>query len=282
MSAARIRVLPAHDIRDAVALLKQSKPKVLVADKAYDAAWLHEYCLENNIKAHIPIRDYGKPRFHRWDARHKAIQYFKLRTYHRREIVESGNHSIKQAMGSSVSSKNVRTIRTEIYGRLACHNIFYWFFGDSGLIRLLGNCTYEDIKDYIDSFYLIIYTKDKRRKADFKKFFDMVHAATNSKKNIEGRRKILLDYFKERFDVHLKDEQRIYNQNDRKRIYDRTSGRCQYKHCPDRKIDRNAKFEIHHKKLYAGGSKTDYRNAILVHPECHRAIHKNMKLKRIK
>src|SRR3989338_10119418 len=41
--AAKIRVLPAHDIKDAVYLLKKANPKVLVADKAYDATWLHDY-----------------------------------------------------------------------------------------------------------------------------------------------------------------------------------------------------------------------------------------------
>lgn len=125
--AAKIRVLPSHDINDATFLLKQSQPKVVVADKAYDAAWLHEYCQNQNIKAHIPIREYGKPRFHRWDARQKAAQNFRLRTYHRREMAESGNHSIKHTMGSSVSSKKARTIRTELYGRLTCHNIFFGF-----------------------------------------------------------------------------------------------------------------------------------------------------------
>ena len=137
--AAKVRVLPAHDIRDAVYLLKQSKPKVLVADKAYDATWLHEYCKDNNIKAHIPLRNYGTPRFHKWDVRQKAAQFFKPRSYHRREMAESGNHSIKQTMGSSVSSKKAQTIRTEIYGRLTCHNIFSWILQDSGQSPAFSN-----------------------------------------------------------------------------------------------------------------------------------------------
>ena len=132
ISAAQIRVLPAHDIKDAKILLKQSKPKVFVADKGYDANWLHKYCNENSIKAHIPIRNKGEPKHYRHTARRKAIKYFNLRTYHRRELVESGNSSIKRKYGSSVSSKTVRTIRTEIYARLACHNIFHL------ISRLLG------------------------------------------------------------------------------------------------------------------------------------------------
>jgi len=130
--AAKIRVTPAHDIKDARFLIQKSKPKIIVADKGYDANSLHEYCRENGIIAHIPMRNKGHPVHSAWNARRLAAEKFRLRTYHRRELVESGNSSIKRKYGSSVSSKNVRTIRTEIYGRLACHNIFSWLY------RLLG------------------------------------------------------------------------------------------------------------------------------------------------
>ena len=130
--AAKIRVLPAHDIKDMLPLLKATNPKVVVADKAYDAAWLHEFCADNGIKAYIPLREYSKPRFHRWDLRHKAAKFFRLRTYHRREIAESGFSALKRKYGSSVNSKTVRTIRTEVYARLVCHNLFYFIFGLSG------------------------------------------------------------------------------------------------------------------------------------------------------
>ena len=130
--AAKIRVTPAHDIKDARFLIQKSKPKIIVADKGYDANSLHEYCRENGIIAHIPMRNKGHPVHSAWNARRLAAEKFRLRTYHRRELVESGNSSIKRKYGSNVSSKNVRTIRTEIYGRLACHNIFYLLY------RLLG------------------------------------------------------------------------------------------------------------------------------------------------
>jgi transposase len=129
--AAKIRVLPAHDIRDVKPLLKNCSPKVLVADKAYDANWLHEYCRDNNIKAHIPLRKSGKPRHKNMSARMLAAKKYRNKTYHRRELAESGNSSIRK-YGTSVSSKKARTIRTEIYGRLTCHNIFSYF------TRLLG------------------------------------------------------------------------------------------------------------------------------------------------
>ena len=130
--AARIRVTPAHDIKDARFLIQKSKPKIVVADKGYDANSLHEYCRENQIISHIPIRNKGHPIHSAWNARRLAAEKFRIRTYHRRELIESGNSSIKRKYGSSVSSKTARTIRTEIYGRLACHNIFYLLY------RLLG------------------------------------------------------------------------------------------------------------------------------------------------
>ena len=124
--AANVRVLSSHDIRDAKALLLQSKPKVFVADKAYDARWIHELCKKLGIKPHIPVRNWGKPRSKNMGLRMKSIKKFNLRTYHRRELVESGFSAIKRKFGASVNSKSVRTIRTEIYGRLVCHNLFFW------------------------------------------------------------------------------------------------------------------------------------------------------------
>ena len=126
-SAAKIRVLPSHDIRDAKYLLEKSKPSVFVADKAYDSNWIHEYCQDKNIEVHIPIRQQGKSKHGNWNQRRKDAQSFKIKTYHRRELAESGNSSIKRKFGSSVNSKKAKTIRTEIYGRLTCHNIFICF-----------------------------------------------------------------------------------------------------------------------------------------------------------
>jgi len=131
-AAAAIRVLPSHDVKDVRSLIKKSRPKVLVADKGYDANWIHELCNERGIKAHIPMRNKGKSRFKRWTARRLASKEFRKKTYNRRELVESSNSSIKRKFGVSVNSKKVRMIRTEIYGRLACHNLFSYF------LRLLG------------------------------------------------------------------------------------------------------------------------------------------------
>jgi hypothetical protein len=126
--AAKIRVLPAHDIRDAKFLLSHSNPTIAVADKGYNSEKLYKFAAENNIKLMIPKKINAKKGFYR----KKAQKQFKIRTYHRRELVESSNSSIKRKYGSSVSSRSVRTIRTEVYGRLACHNLFFMAFRTLG------------------------------------------------------------------------------------------------------------------------------------------------------
>ena len=122
--AAVVRVLPAHDMKDAIKLIARSNPKKIAMDKAGDSNKLHKYCYENEIEAHIPLKNYGKAQHHNWSYRKNAAKHFRLRTYHRRELIESGNSSIKRKYGSSVSSKNCKTIRTEVMGRLLCHNLF--------------------------------------------------------------------------------------------------------------------------------------------------------------
>ena len=126
--AAKIRVLPAHDIKDAKFLLRNSNPKIAVADKGYNAEHLFNFAAENEIRLIVPSKSNAKRGFYR----KKAQKNFKLRTYHRRELVESSNSSIKRCYRSSVSSRKARTIRTEVYGRLACHNLFSWLTRLSG------------------------------------------------------------------------------------------------------------------------------------------------------
>ncbi len=124
---AKVRVLPAHDIRDAQATLKGVCTNIVVADKGYDANALHLLCKEHNIEAHIPLRNYGKSRHRNWTARRKAALHFRTRTYHRRVLIEAGFSSIKRKFGASVSSKRAKTIRAELYGRLLAHNLFGFF-----------------------------------------------------------------------------------------------------------------------------------------------------------
>lgn len=126
--ALRLRSKKAHDIKDAKYLLKRikRKPKKIVADKAYDANWLHRYCHENSIISIIPARYYGNSRIPRAMAhRNRAKRDFNLRTYHRREMVESVFSSIKRKFGASVSSVKFSGQRAEMYCRAITHNIFF-------------------------------------------------------------------------------------------------------------------------------------------------------------
>jgi hypothetical protein len=128
--AAKVRVLPAHDLRDAQYLIQKSKPKIAVADKGYSSNKLCRFSAKSGIVLMVPSKKNARRGF--W--RKKMQKQFKIRTYHRREMVEAGNSSIKRKFGSAVCAKLVRTVRTEVYGRLACHNI------TGRLRRLLGQC----------------------------------------------------------------------------------------------------------------------------------------------
>ena len=123
--AAKVRVLPAHDIRDAAWLLKQSAPSVAVADRGYTSEKLHEVAYNQGTLLMIPPKRNAKKGFFRKKARAR----YRTRTYNRRQIIESGFGSVKRTLGGSVCSRSVRGIRTDVYGRLACHNLFsFWTF----------------------------------------------------------------------------------------------------------------------------------------------------------
>ena len=137
--SAKVRIIPRHDMKDAEHLLKKVQTRKVVADKAYDAESLHQYCAEHNIEAHIPLKNYGKARHYIQSYRRKAAKKFHKKTYGRRQIIESGISSVKRKFGSNVSSKTARTIRAEVYGKLICHNIFSYF------IEVLGQSLMEEI-----------------------------------------------------------------------------------------------------------------------------------------
>ena len=125
---AKARVLPVHDIRDAPSLMRRGK--IFVADKAYNAESLYERAFETQKMFMSP----AKKGVHNGFYRRKMQRQFRTKTYNRRQLIEAGFSSIKRKFGSSVSSKKARTIRSEVYGRLACHNLFgrlHRLFGQS-------------------------------------------------------------------------------------------------------------------------------------------------------
>lgn len=124
--SAKISVLPKHDIKDAKHLLQRTNARIVVADKAYDANWLHRYCLDRGIKTCIPVRSFNGTHY-RNTLRKRLAKKIKLRTYHRRELIESGFFGLKQKYGNSVSSRSARMIRAELNSRLVCYNYLLKF-----------------------------------------------------------------------------------------------------------------------------------------------------------
>jgi len=116
--AVKTRVLPAHDIKDAPYLLDASRPDIGVLDKGYQAESLYKHAHQKGILLMIP----QKKNVRRGFFRKQMQKLFRMRTYHRREMAETGVWAFKQKCGSSVSSKNVKTIRADVYGRCLCHN----------------------------------------------------------------------------------------------------------------------------------------------------------------
>ena len=118
--ALRLRAKPAHDIKDVTYLLKLApKMSKLLADKAYDAEWLHELAFHKGITTVIPVRVNTRKGFYR----RKMQRLFTKRCYNRRSIVESIIFALKRKYGSSLSCRSARTQRAEMYCRTIMHNI---------------------------------------------------------------------------------------------------------------------------------------------------------------
>jgi len=124
----RFRAKYANDIKDAGYLINHlpSAPKKVVADKGYDAEWLHQLCKDKGALAIIPARRYGT-RISGFTLRRKCAENFNMRIYHRREMAESVFSATKRKFGASVSSLSAHTMRAEIYCRAIAHNIISLF-----------------------------------------------------------------------------------------------------------------------------------------------------------
>lgn len=114
------RVKPAHDIRDAKLLVgSYCRMQCLLADKAYDAEVLHQYCYERNVQTIIP----KKINIHRGRFRKKQMKNFSEEKYHQRSNIESGFSAIKRKYGGSVSGRSLGSIKTEINCKAIAHNL---------------------------------------------------------------------------------------------------------------------------------------------------------------
>src|SRR3989344_4523176 len=101
--AAHIRVLPAHDVRDANYLLQHCVSDIIVGDKGYSSEKLYRAAAKQGTILMVPQK---KNAYHGiW--RRKMQKQFKVRTYHRREMVEAAFSRFKRKFGGSVHAKRV-------------------------------------------------------------------------------------------------------------------------------------------------------------------------------
>lgn len=118
--AFHIRDRRSNDMKDAKPLLRSyCRMQCLLADKAYDAEWLHQYCFERGVQTIIPKKKNIRRGFYR---RKQMINYTEEK-YHQRSNIESGFSAIKRKYGSSVFGKRLVSIKSEIYCKGICHNL---------------------------------------------------------------------------------------------------------------------------------------------------------------
>jgi hypothetical protein len=117
--AAKIHVIPRHELRDARIVRHHRGAKHLVADKAYDAEWFHELLDELGLQPHIPMKRNVRRGF--WRKKH--AKKYQPRIYHQRPLIETTNSVVKRRWGGNVAARNVVMIRIEILLKLLLHNL---------------------------------------------------------------------------------------------------------------------------------------------------------------
>lgn len=125
MLSARVRALPAHDIRDAKYLVSHSSQSIqnVTGDSAYDAESLYEFCYNKNIIAVVKPRKNARRGFYR----KKMKRLYDEHIYHKRSNVESAFSRLKRLFGGSVRCRTARTQRAEVFCRLIVYNLsLFW------------------------------------------------------------------------------------------------------------------------------------------------------------
>lgn len=149
--SARLRSKPRHDTKD-VAYLIQNSPMLPVTnlmDKGYDDNKVHAMFRNKGVFSIIPARNKDVPvsRTH-GQYRKEMKRYFDYSQYWQRNLVETLISCIKRKYGSSVSSKKIRSQRSEMFCRLILHNIFSYFlkyFHYSPLMRFPNSSILRNI-----------------------------------------------------------------------------------------------------------------------------------------
>ena len=125
--SARLRSKPAHDTKDVAYLIEKSPvlPLVNIMDKGYDDNKIHDLFRDKGVFSIIPARNKDVPIRRTYGQYRKEMKkYFDYGQYWQRNLVETLISCIKRKYGSSVSSRTIRSQRSDIFCRLVLHNIF--------------------------------------------------------------------------------------------------------------------------------------------------------------
>ena len=127
------RLVRRHESKDFKTVVNQSvvPTRKLTADKASDYEFIHKHCTAKRIEPHIPPRRNVRKGM----QRRKHLALFRLRTYHRRSMVEAAFGRLKRTQGGFVKNKSCKGIRSELSLRFINDNLNL-LKGLRGLLRL--------------------------------------------------------------------------------------------------------------------------------------------------
>ncbi len=117
----KVRLVRRHEVVDFESVVNKSVVpfQKIVADKASDSETVHKFCSRKRIEPHIP------PRRNVWHGvqRRKHLKLFRLRTYHRRSMVEAAFGRLKRTQGGFVKNRSCKGIRGELSLRFVNDNL---------------------------------------------------------------------------------------------------------------------------------------------------------------
>jgi len=103
--------------------------KLVLADKAYDSTSNREYCWNNGIEVHIPVREWPQTRRgfglkpHYSKHRKKAVKLFDEKKYAYCSLIESVNSAIKRTLGGYVCSRKPGNQQKQVTIKAITYNL---------------------------------------------------------------------------------------------------------------------------------------------------------------
>lgn len=131
----------------------------------------------------------------------------------------------------------------------------------------------ENLKDFFIDFYHSVPKTMSIEKIDDEELTNFSLAmgrSTNSEKNIRIRHEIILKRFLESYDPPKLDEQRLFSESQRIKIFRRDGEKCSV--CKKELIFGDKDTHYHHKIKFSDGGKTKTENGVLVCSDCHLRI----------